>query len=79
MRKSSKVQQDRDAAKRVRILNDPDFINAPSYGNSLEKVRQSHPEGVPEKDIEKYLLMTKEEIVTLRTGAIEKIRRYLRK
>ena len=75
MRKNSQVQVDAD--KKHKILTDPDFINAPSYGNSLKRVQASHPEGVPEDDVAKYLLLSKEEIHAIHEAACLKIREYL--
>ena len=62
----------------IRILNDPDYLNAPNYDNSLAKVRLAHPEGVPDKDIAKYLGMPIEQIELIRDRALEKLRKYLR-
>jgi hypothetical protein len=77
MRKSHQNQV--DVEKKRKILTDPDFINAPSYGNSLKRVQASHPEGVPEDDISKYLLVSKEEVKAIHDAACQKIREYLSK
>ena len=64
--------------KNNKIANDPDFLRAPNYGNSLLKVRQAHPEGVPDKDIAKYLSLSIDEIKAIHQAALEKLREYLR-
>lgn len=69
--------QDDDAAKRHKILNDPDFVCAPAYSNSLARIKQTHPEGVPDKDIAKYLDMPEGEINQIYAEACVKIRQYL--
>jgi hypothetical protein len=76
LKKKLKLQKDRDD-KATRIVTDPDYINAPSYGNSLKNILKVHPEGVPNSNIEKYLLLTADEIESIHSEACAKLRRYL--
>ena len=78
MRKTVTIQTDRDSEKKLRIASDPDFVSAPSYDNSLRKVRAAHPEGVPDSDIVKYLcLQSRAELEALHTVACQKLHEYL--
>lgn len=76
MGKNVKLQRDRQR-KHQQVQDDPDYINAPSYNNSLQQVIKRHPEGVPDAAIGKYLLLTPEQVQEIFVEACAKLRSRL--
>lgn len=56
------------------IDTEPDFVNLRRYGNSLEKVIETYPDGAPDKVIAQALLMTPEEVEELYENVVIKLR-----
>jgi hypothetical protein len=78
MRKSARIQVDKDADKKLKVAQDPDFVNSPGFENSLAKVKSAHPEGIPDSDIVKYLcLKDKTELEEIHAAACLKLRQHL--
>ncbi len=44
------------------IENDPDYINSPKHGNSLQELMDQHPDGVDDKTICKVLCITQKQL-----------------
>ena len=63
--------------KNKKIWSDPDFIIAPKYQNSLNKMLKDHPNGVPTKVICKALQITPEELQSIYDSAILKLQKAL--
>jgi hypothetical protein len=60
------------------IAYNPDYICAPGFDNSLARVQTTHPDGVPDTDIVKYLcLRDKAELEEIHAIACAKLRDYL--
>ena len=57
-----------------RIETDSDFIVAPKHGNSLNKLLENNPDGVPDSVICKALQLSQEEIDKIYETAIMKLR-----
>lgn len=64
-------------AKNKRIWSDPDYIDAPKYGNSLHKMLKDYPRGVPNRVACKALQITPEELQSIYESAIVKLRTAL--
>ena len=78
MRKAVRIQTDKDADRKLKVQQDPDFVVAPGYENSLARVQSAHPEGVPDSDIVKYLLLKdKAELEAIHSAACLKLRQLL--
>lgn len=45
-----------------KLLNDPDFIYAEEYGNSLKRLLKANENGVSESKIMSYLKLSKEDL-----------------
>jgi len=62
-----------------KILNNPDYIYAPRYKNSLKNIIESNPEGLDNKAIAKVLLITEEEVEQLYAKAVVSLQKALKK
>ena len=76
MGKNVKLQQDRERKYQL-VQEDPDYINAPGYSNSLQQVLKRHPDGVSDNAISKYLLLPLERIQEIFVTACAKLRSRL--
>lgn len=57
------------------LLNsDPDYIRSPKYDNSLNKLLEVNPNGVPDSTICKVLKISQEELDSLYQNVILKLR-----
>lgn len=57
-----------------KILQDQDFIDMPKYGNSMKKLLDAYPDGVPEALIKKALHLSQKDLEELYNCAIIKLR-----
>jgi hypothetical protein len=57
-----------------KILMDGDFVDMPKFGNSLNKMLDAYPDGVPETLIKKALHLTQKELDDIYNCAIIKLR-----
>lgn len=71
------MSKNKDEIKK-RIQSEEDFIYCPRLGNSLKTLIDKHPDGVEDKRIAKVLLMSEEEVQSIFTSALIKIRKALR-
>jgi len=62
---------------RKKINNEEDFIYSPRLGNSLTKLMEKNPDGVPDDRIQKVLLVSEKELKKYYNSAIEKLRKVL--
>jgi hypothetical protein len=62
---------------RKRLLEDPDFVYLPRFENSVLKLLERYPDGVPPKIIAQGLMMTEDEVVALYERVVTKLRRYM--
>lgn len=62
---------------RKRLLEDPDFVYLPRFNNSLAKLLERYPEGVPEKLQAQALMMTEDEVKALDARVVVKLRRFM--
>jgi hypothetical protein len=60
-----------------RLDSDPDFIIAPRHDNSLKRLMNDNPDGVPDTAICKALDLSKEELQNIYDSAILKLRRAM--
>ena len=60
------------------LHNDPDFINCPRFNNSLKNLINHNPDGLTDKRIAQYLMISEEEVVKTYQNIIEKIRQSLK-
>jgi len=63
--------------KKHKIMQDDDFIDHPKFKNSLKKLIEKYPDGVPNDTIAKVLDMTEEEVESTYQSAIEKLKAEL--
>jgi hypothetical protein len=57
-----------------RLDNDPDFIVAPRYNNSLRELLKKHPDGVSDNVIQKCLDLTAAELEQANASILSKLR-----
>ena len=57
-----------------KIYNEEDFIHCPRLGNSLKKLIEKHPNGVEDDRIAKVLLISEDEVKSIFSRAIVKLR-----
>ncbi len=63
---------------RVQILENPDFINAPRFENSIKRAISNKPDGFTDKQIAQMLMVDEEEVEKLYQSAIMKIKASLK-
>lgn len=63
---------------RKRVLEDPDFIYLPRFDNSLSKLVERHPDGVPNRVIAQALMMTEDEVSALYDQVVVKLQQIMR-
>lgn len=59
------------------IETDPDFINIKRFDYSLNNLLKRYPEGVPDRIIAAALQMTEDEIQSLYTTVLDKLRKKI--
>ena len=59
--------------KKYKISNDPDFVNAPKFANSMKEFLMKKGSAT-DKEIQKMLMMTEEEYSATLQRALEKVR-----
>ena len=59
------------------IDTSPDFVNAPRFGNSLNKLLEKYPDGAPDRVVAQALMMTQEEVDELLKRVLYKLRTHL--
>lgn len=59
------------------IESDPDFINIKRFDYSLSNLLKRYPEGVPDRIIAAALQMTEDEIQSLYTTVLDKLRKKI--
>lgn len=59
---------------RIRIQNDPDFVMARRYGNSLAILMARHPDGLSDKGIAQALMLREDEVAGLHAAIVAKMR-----
>lgn len=47
-----------------KIKNDPDFIYAEDFNNSLKKILKNNPDGISDTKVMQYLKISKEDLAT---------------
>jgi hypothetical protein len=65
--------------KKSKINLDEDFIDCTRFKNSVKKLIEKHPDGVDDETICKVLCITQEELSSLFSDALIKIRKELNK
>lgn len=63
--------------KKAKILQDEDFVDCPKFKNSIKKLKEKNPDGIDDKLIAEILLITPEELETLYSESLKKIRKHL--
>lgn len=63
--------------KKIKILQDEDFVDCPKFKNSIKKIKEKNPEGIDDKLIAEILLMTPEELESTYLNSLKKIRKDL--
>lgn len=63
---------------KIRIETEEDFINFPKFSNSLKKLMNTYPDGVPKDSvIAKALLITEEEVEARYQAYVQKAREQM--
>ena len=60
-----------------RLDSDVDFIDAPKFDNSIKKLLERYPNGVPETVICRVMKLESKEVRAIISGALEKLRAAL--
>lgn len=68
------MEEDKEAKIKKKIDNDEDFIYCPRLGNSLKKLLEKNPDGVPDSRITKVLLISQKTLNNIYESAIKKLR-----
>lgn len=63
--------------KKSRIMQDEDFVDYPKFKNSIKKIKEKNPDGINDEIIAKILQITPEELETLYSNSLKKIRQHL--
>lgn len=63
--------------KKLKLMEDEDFIDYPKFKNSLKKLVDKYPDGVDNETIAKVLDMTEEEVEETYQSAIKKLQARL--
>lgn len=63
--------------KKIKILQDEDFVDCPKFKNSIKKIKEKNPDGIDDKLIAEMLLLTPEELEILYLNSLQKIRKHL--
>lgn len=63
--------------KKLKLMEDEDFIDYPKFKNSLKKLIDKYPDGVENETIAKVLNMTEEEVEETYQSAIKKLQAKL--
>lgn len=66
-----------NVARDQRLDNDEDFIVSQKYENSLKKILEDYPDGVPPSVICKVMCITPEQLDTIMKSAMSKLRSRL--
>lgn len=66
-----------DAATERKLKKDPDFVIAPRFGNSLERLVARFPDGVPEDVCAKALDLLPEEVEQLYQKTVDDLRIHM--
>lgn len=59
------------------VLTDPDFILIKRFDNSMKKLMERYPEGVPDKIIAQALGVDERRLGTMYDAIVEKLRKYM--
>lgn len=63
--------------KKLKLMEDEDFIDYPKFKNSLKKLIDKYPDGVDNETIAKVLDITEEEVEQIYQSAIKKLQARL--
>ena len=66
-----------DAGTVKKLKKDPDFVIAPRFGNSLERLMERFPDGVPEDVCAKALNLLPEEVEQLYQKTVKDLRKNM--
>jgi hypothetical protein len=63
--------------KKLRLMEEEDFIDCPKFNNSIKQLIEKNPEGIDDETIAKILNMSVEEVEQTYQNAIKKLQKYL--
>lgn len=63
--------------KKLRLMEEEDFIDCPKFNNSIKQLIEKNPEGIDDETIAKILNMSVEEVERTYQNAIKKLQKYL--
>lgn len=63
--------------KKLKLMEEEDFIDCPKFNNSIKQLIEKNPEGVDDETIAKVLNMSVEEVEETYQNAIKKLQKYL--
>ena len=61
-------------ARDARLETDEDFIVSPKYENSIRKILEDYPDGVPPSVICKVMCITPEQLESIYKSALKKLK-----